>query len=122
SAYQLLRAYAAEFGTADIKQRTYYRGFPLGHWVNRQRTQRGEIRQDRAAMLERLPDWMWQKHADAWEGNFSRVVEYAARNGTLSIPRRSGDPELTRLATWLRNNKHRMEVGELPADRASRLQ
>jgi superfamily II DNA or RNA helicase len=80
--------YVAENGTALVPNSCVWKGFPLGGWINRQRTMydRGKIDPARQRRLEELPGWSWDVNEYRWEQGFRYLTEYIAEHGSAQVP------------------------------------
>jgi len=55
----------------------------LGAWVNKQRTRRATMTQERKARLDALEWWVWDTLVDAWATKFDELVAYHAEHGRI---------------------------------------
>jgi hypothetical protein len=94
-------------------------GRPLGRWLSTQRRQAGHIPERRAA-LDQL-GMVWSTTEARWEEMFARAKAYHAAHSDLRVPTTS-DPATQALARWLATQRRLLRRGQLPADRAARLQ
>lgn len=98
-------------------------GYPLGPWVNAQRTNRVKGRLDAARehRLEAVAGWSWNALADQWEEGFGRLLQYVEQHGDARVP-----PSFTvdgfRLGLFVSNKRHFYARGTLDSDRAHRLE
>ncbi|MGX5654604.1 helicase associated domain-containing protein [Geodermatophilus nigrescens] len=78
-----LPAYAAEQESADPPQNAVHDGFPVGQWAHARRRERvsGVLCENRAALLESLPEWIWDVRAARWEAGFRLLQRYVAQVG-----------------------------------------
>ncbi len=83
-----LRDYVAENGTALVPMSFVWKGFPLGSWINKQRTMYdgGKIDPSRQRRLEELSGWSWDVNDYRWEQGFKYLTEYVAEHGSARVP------------------------------------
>ena len=101
-------------------------GFRLGAWTDRQRrlwTDR-RLAQDRAKRLDDVPGWSWERHnasdgALNWDDAFSRLLEFAGREGHVVVPRHYETLDGFRLWDWVK--AQRKSRGRLSADRKRKM-
>jgi superfamily II DNA or RNA helicase len=104
--FQRLEEYVKEAGTARVGARHKQGSYPLGQWVNVQRTayRDGTISAERRKRLEQLPEWSWNPAAERWESMFALLEEYAAEHGGSHVPvARSFKGE--KLGTWVSSQR-----------------
>jgi hypothetical protein len=99
-------------------------GFGLGTWVGSQRTSRrnDELSEERARRLETLPGWVWEPYEAAWEDGYARLRSFAEREGHSRVPRSYRADDGFRLGSWVTIQRSYWRQGELPDERARRLQ
>ena len=95
-------------------------GYPLGRWVNLQRTARAAMDSERVARLEALDGWVWDVYADLWEEGFGHLKEYVERNGHARVPQRFRAADGYPLAEWVRTQRRYRD--DMSAERAARLE
>ena len=126
-AFARLEAYAAEHGHAGPPP-SYKTtgGFPLGPWVNTQRTTRrkgsASLTPERQARLEALPGWEWDPKVAAWQDGYDHLVEYADEHGTARVPAAHVTDDGYRLGQWTKYQRGVRNRGELSAEREARLE
>jgi superfamily II DNA or RNA helicase len=98
-------------------------GYPLGQWAGDQRNwyRSGRLRPDRAAHLEALPGWEWNRYDAKWEKGFSLVERFAAAEGHTRIPR-GCVVDGFRLGQWVSVQRTWHNAGRLTEERTARLQ
>ena len=95
-------------------------GYPLGVWVNKQRTDYAKdlLAADRVQQLNAIDSWAWDPFADQWDENLRQLRNYVERNGRLPksgplgrwVVRQRGDHAKNKLST---DHQHRLET-EVP--------
>ncbi|MEC3997200.1 Helicase associated domain protein [Actinacidiphila sp. DG2A-62] len=101
-------------------------GFKLGRWIvnNRQAYKRGNLSQERIADLEGL-GIEWDVPRANWTLAFTAVRAFLGSNGHLNIPAAQGvklpDGTEIKLASWLRDERRRLETGRLAPELAAEL-
>lgn len=99
-------------------------GFRLGAWVDvqRQRRRRGSITDEQLRRLEALPGWSWNRQVSAWDDGYARLLEFVEREGHARVPRGHRDDDGFRLGQWVNVQRACGRRGELPNERARRLE
>ena len=122
--HRRLKEFVAREGHARVPQRAIQDGFHLGAWVNSQRQQSMQQTLDpqRRAQLEALRGWSWQTREAAWDEGYSRLREFAAREGHTRVPRGFRDEDGFRLGLWVQNNRARGHRGTLADERVHQLE
>ena len=98
-------------------------GYKLGSWVVVQRTayDKGTLSEERQRRLESLTGWSWDPLADAWDGNYGRLLDYVKTHGTSRVP-----PKYTvdgfRLGAWVQKQRSVYAAGRLGLERQHRLE
>jgi len=117
--FELLSRYVRSSGSANISKSLEFEGFPLGNWVNAQRSNRPDP--ERCRRLEKLPGWTWNSLADRWETGFSHLLRYVAAEGHTRVPK---DFKLDSypLGNWAANQRSAYSRGELDESRVARLE
>lgn len=110
-------------GDALVPRRAVHQGRTLGQWVSTQRGQRlgHKMTPDRARRLESLPGWSWDPAGDAWDAAYRLLCEWAASEGHARVPQHDTYRDV-RLGAWVNTQRARHGRGQLPAERAQRLE
>jgi hypothetical protein len=123
--FSKLLDYIKEHGHARVPGPYTIDGYPLGRWVNRQRTahKKGTLEPDRERRLEELTGtgWTWDAVADFWEVGFTKLLDYIKENGHARVPR-PYTIDGYRLGTWVGVQRSKHNKGTLDSDRERRLQ
>lgn len=121
--FTALAEYLAEHGTAAIPKEYVVDGRHLGRWVSRQRTwkSKGTLDASRAARLESLPGWTWDRFGDKWEIGFSHLRDYVDAMGTATVPS-DYEAGTYRLGAWVGQQRTLFTNGKLPPERQRRLE
>lgn len=112
--FRALAEYVATHGSAA--PRTDYKtegGFPLGHWVHRQRGSCKDPRRRR--QLEQLPGWTWNKPEADWENAFELLRDFADHNGSAAPGNRYKTDSGFPLGKWVSAQR---QICEDPKKRA----
>lgn len=100
--------------------------FRLGKWVEiqRGRRRRGVLPSERALRLEALPGWVWDAKdaGEVWEENFARLLGFVEREGHSRVPYAYQDADRYRLGVWVEKQRRSRNQGQLPEERAQRLE
>jgi superfamily II DNA or RNA helicase/uncharacterized protein (DUF2267 family) len=119
--YSRLKDFVAREGHArvpfDYKTEN---GYPIGSWVNTQRTLRDRLPSVRRTRLEALPGWSWSSQEDAWEVGYSRLKDFVAREGHARVPFDYKTENGYRVGSWI--NNQRTIRDRLPPERTARLE
>lgn len=130
--FRMLVEYVEERG--DARAPTSYvtsSGYKLGAWIDRQRGLwlNRKLDQGRAARLNGLPGWSWERKKIAqrqtleWDDAFGRLIEFVSREGHVKVPRRYETIDGFRLGSWVNYQRgsrdtlldyRRKRVEELP--------
>jgi superfamily II DNA or RNA helicase len=99
-------------------------GFRLGGWVGHRRHfwRRGELSEERAKLLQRLPGWAWDAREAAWEEGYARLLTFVEREGHSRVRRDYREADGYKLGFWVKNQRGKHSRGGLPEDRARRLE
>jgi len=102
-----------------VKDRTA-EGYPLGGWLNNQRTRKDRMSADRRQRLEALDGWVWDARDAAWEHGFEQLTAYVQAEGSARVPNLYRTAEGGRLGQWV--NSQRSTKDTMSADRRERLE
>ncbi|GAC1672217.1 MAG: hypothetical protein NVS9B8_15180 [Candidatus Limnocylindrales bacterium] len=118
-----LRHFVEREGHARVAPLHVERGARLGGWVHLQRTKygRGELREERAIVLEAVPGWTWRPFDDDFVDGLRTLRAYVAREGHARVPQRHREGEVP-LGTWINGVRLSQRAGRLSADRARTLE
>ena len=98
-------------------------GFPLGHWVRRQRQvyDRGQLNPSRRSRLESVEGWVWDVNAERWESAYRLLESFGEREGSARV---SGDTVVDgfHLGAWVANQRVSYKKGRLAPGRVVRLE
>ncbi|MDG3017239.1 helicase associated domain-containing protein [Speluncibacter jeojiensis] len=120
--YSAARAFAAREGHARIPADHFEGHIKLGQWVTVQRQAREQMIPERRIALEALPDWSWDRRADAWADAYAVLESFVRREGHARVAQRHIEDGFN-LGTWAavqRGNKNRLsperraQLDELP--------
>ena len=123
-AFRLLQEYVERHGDALVPISYKVDGYPLGSWVNRQRTRTrigtSTLDADRRKRLQGVSGWAWDAGEAQWEEGFSRLQEYVKRHGDIAVPA-TYKVDGFRLGGWVRKQRAASAKGTLDVDRQRRL-
>lgn len=94
--------------------------FPLGRWVNRQRTGKLKLTSQRIAQLQSVHGWVWDAREWQWELGFKHLNDYLEQNHDCLVPAKYLSSNGYTLGRWV--NKQRSHCDKLTPDRRSRLE
>lgn len=123
--FALLERYAAEHDHARPSQHETFEERRLGSWVSqvRLRYRKGDLPQEFADRLSRLPGWVWSVQEANWEDKFGRLRNYVDRFGSADLPKGTTDESgEVDLYIWVRNQRWDRSQGRLSQEREARLE
>lgn len=128
--YGLARRYSDEHAGAPIPLRTVIDGAYLGHWVLRQRQLHaaGLLPHERAALLEQIPGWTFDRGQQMWQTAFDTLAGRVRRDGTAAEdagPSRFDgllDAERRPLRRWVARQRLAYRAGELTESQVGLLE
>lgn len=114
-----LKAFAETESHARVPHGCIENGLRLGQWVAVQRRNRAGMSQERVLLLESLPGWSWNPHADGWDKAYALLVDFAERHGHARVLKSyvAGD---VNLGKWVTQQRSRRD--ELSSDQCARLE
>ncbi len=117
-----LSHYVERNGDARVRRSATDDGYPLGRWVQTQRSHHteGTLEADREHRLEELSGWTWDPHADRWEEGFRRLKDYVKRHRDARVPVSYTDDGYP-LGKWVVKQRYFHNEGTLEADCEHRL-
>jgi superfamily II DNA or RNA helicase len=123
SFFQALKVYAEQNGAANPPKSFMVNDRALGGWANTQRVlyKKGKLRSDRILRLEDLAGWTWDKSNNAWEMNFSVLVDYVHEFGSANPPQSYRTPAIG-LGLWVHGQREKYRKGNLSKGKADRLE
>jgi hypothetical protein len=92
--------------------------FPLGQWVNFQRTKRTVMSKERRQRLEGL-GFVWDTSSDRWDEGFNYLKTYKDREGHCLV-RQDHSENGSRLGGWVSVQRTRRNT--MPKERRQRLE
>ncbi len=127
--FKALEQYVKEFGHSRVP--AHYvtpSGYKLGRWIEGQHAlrMRKTIDIDRSRRLEDIPGWSWQRKKIAqrqaldWDDAFSRLVDFASREGHVMMPRRQEAEDGFRIGSWVNHQRNSQDT--LPDHRRRKLE
>ncbi len=114
-----LQAYVEEYGDCLVRQsfRTSD-GYHLGSWVNKQRSKKEQLSEERRGRLDEL-GFVWDRRQQRWEEGFSHLQAYVEEHGDCRVPNRFRTSDGYHLGSWV--NKQRSKKEQLSEERRGRL-
>ena len=120
-----LEAFAAATGQASPSQNYVNdQGYRLGEWASKQRCAhaRGQLDEQRAALLESLPGWQWDPLEARWRAGLAELIRFAAQHGHLRVPRSYRTAGGDQLGKWVENQRSAKRGGTPAPQRVSALE
>lgn len=120
--FKCLRSFVKREGHARVNQTVTLGSYPLGSWVNTQRTlySRARLSDEQVRRLEAVKGWSWDPYADDWEKGFGILQAFAKREKHAFVPQSYKEGPF-RLGAWVNTQRHKYAKGKLPIDRTQRL-
>lgn len=117
-----LRQYLAVHGDLLVPASHIQDGYPLGGWVNRQRTAyvNSTLNPKYIDRLESLPGWVWAVLGEKWEEGFRHLLDYVNEFGTTAIRPKFRYRDYS-LGTWVHKQRDAKKNGRLSDERINRL-
>jgi superfamily II DNA or RNA helicase len=131
--YLALQDWAHDHPGKRIARNTSHRGIGVGEWAFKQRLARshGRLAADRAARLERIPGWYWDRDTSEWADTYAVLKAFAARTGSVAEHELGasifdglysmGHPR-RRLGVWCAAQRQSYRLGTLDAERIRLLE
>jgi superfamily II DNA or RNA helicase len=118
-----LRGFVAREGHARVPSNHVEDGLRLGSWVGsrRQDHKRGRLSPARAAELEALPGWTWDKFEGDWAEGLAALHAFVAREGHARVPGDHVEGNL-RLGEWVKTRRAERRGGRLDPGRVAELE
>ena len=83
--FGLLQRFHKRKGHCNVPQSLNVKGFNLGAWVAKKRTQKNKLSKNQIAQLDGI-DFIWDPHSILWDENFSALRKYQHREGHSNVP------------------------------------
>ena len=118
--FEILQAFVAREGHANVPAKHHEGAFQLGRWVGHRRLDRvvGRLRPHHARRLEGLPGWTWNALVTRFETGFAVLEAFVAREGHARVPNMHQEGPFA-LSGWVRARCLDRAAGRLaPADAA----
>jgi len=117
--FSVLEKYVKREGHAFVPRSHIEDEIRLGAWVNAQRRMKESLSPERFSRLESLQGWVWNAPEAAWEGGFSALGKYVAREGHARVSQ-SHIEDGFNVGQWVGVQRGAKE--RLPTERISRLE
>jgi len=115
--FGLLETYKEEFDHCLVVDKSYYRNYILGSWVQRQRSKREGLTPEQVIRLDNL-GFMWNPNEYAWEEGFKYLVAYKEEFGDCLVKQRTQYHDYN-LGMWITNQRGRKD--KLTPEQVNRL-
>ena len=120
-----LQRYVRDRGSAHVpKDHVMADGTQLGSWVSVQRRKHRQrlLDTEQSDLLEALPGWTWDPHADAFDRGVASLQRFVTQHGHADVPQAYCDPDGLRLGAWVSNQRQLHKAGKLSAARVAALE
>ena len=115
--FSLLLKFKEREGNCLVPSKHREDGYRLGKWVNRQRTTKEELTEERRHRLDEL-GFVWDAIAQLWEEGFSALLKFKEREGNCLVSDKHREDGY-RLGKWISGQRTNKE--KLSEDRYRRL-
>ena len=119
--FGLLQAYEEKMGHLLVPGKHMEGGYPLGTWVNHQRSRKYLLTQERIVRLDALPKWTWDPRTDVWEKSLEMVKKYIEREGHGNIPQSYVEDGI-KLGSWVNTQRFDRKKAILTSERITELE
>ncbi|WP_201408832.1 DEAD/DEAH box helicase [Mycobacterium paraintracellulare] len=117
--FELLNRFQRREGHALVPQGHIEDGIKLGSWVREQRGNRATLSDERRTLLEAIPGWTWDPHAEAWERAYTTLLQFVERERHARVPKDHAEGGI-KLGGWV--TEQRANRQKMPDERRKRLQ
>jgi len=99
-------------------------GFKLGNWVSTQRCmfRAGILPEQRQKNLEKIPEWVWSIHDEAWIKGFKYLCKFEKLKGNANVPCKYVNEDGFKLGLWVMFQRQQYKQGKLSKERKLALQ
>jgi superfamily II DNA or RNA helicase len=115
----LLETYKEEFDHCLVVDKSYYRNYMLGSWVQRQRSKIEGLTPEQVIRLDNL-GFMWNPNEYAWEKGFEYLVAYKEEFGDCLVNQGTKYHDY-RLGTWVDNQRRKDSLTSEQVNRLNNL-
>jgi superfamily II DNA or RNA helicase len=121
----MMQKYRTQMGHATPQFTEKFDGFPIGGWVNKQRTRKATLAPERVAALDAIDGWVWNVEEARWKENFALMKAEMEQNGGVmptankTVIPESGKP--VNIGSWGVTQRKLKRKGELAVDRVKLL-
>jgi len=91
--------------------------YPLGNWVNNQRSGKDKLSSDRVKLLDEM-GFVWDPHQEQWEEGFGYLLQFKKREGHCKVPQAVSEGGYP-LGEWVGTQRKTKE--KLSSNRVQRL-
>ena len=122
--FGLLERFVEREGHSRVPQGYRDNGYRLGAWLTRQRQlhRQGNLPNERACRLERLPDWAWDPHRADWEEGLAQLLAFVQREGHAVVPAAHTSDDGFSLGAWVNAQRTGYTSATLDSARRERLE
>ena len=99
-------------------------GYPLGSWVSVRRSEyrAGRLVPERAAILQGLPGWTWDKRSHNFDRGLEALHTFGRVHGHARVPRGYRAPAGFSLGSWVLQRRRDYRLGRLSPERVAALE
>jgi len=115
--FSLLSGFKQREGHCLVTNNHFEDGFKLGKWIDRQRSTKSTLSEERLSRLNEL-GFIWEPFTEQWEQGFSLLSKFKQREGHCLVPYNHLENEF-RLGQWV--SRHRSIKSTLSEERLNRL-
>ena len=117
--YELFNRFHRREGHALVPQGHMEDGNNLGSWVMEQRGNRATLSEERRALLDAIPGWVWDPHGEAWERGYTTLLRFVERERHARVPKDHTEGRI-KLGGWV--TEQRANRQKMPDERRRRLE
>jgi hypothetical protein len=121
--YGVAQSFASREGHSLVPAKHIEEGQKVGAWVSAQRNyyRKGQLSDERQALLEELPGWVWVVTDASWSAGLEALASFAARESHVRVPLKHKEG-LHKLGQWVVWARSTYNAGNLSGDRARDLE